>query len=358
MKGAWMLQCVALGLLLTGPCVHAQADDYEDQIQRVLQAIYTVDDPGADAALRDLEVMRPGFPAPLVYRELLDSWRAGDDPLNQALIKTFDADADKAIDASLKWTHDHPADAEGWRYLASAYGQRTRFAERVEFKHTNAARYGLKTRKAADTAYSLDKSNPDILVGVGGAHFFAAHLPYTLRFFAWLLGIHGDRNAGLRELTRATQEGKHSRVEGAMVLAGAYWTENDYNDFQSTVTDVASHYPRLLSVRTWQVEGWICSKQLSSPQIDDAIGQAEAGDAWKSLQRGRIALARGDSQRSIELFSQALLSPDANFSVKALACNGIERVGSNQRLNPSCPKLSGSSELYSRTFPMPGKCRH
>ncbi|HEY6250577.1 MAG TPA: hypothetical protein VI685_11505 [Candidatus Angelobacter sp.] len=349
-----------LGVLLSAPFAAHGEDRYEAAVQRALGAMYSMDDQTAQAALHEMQTLRPDFPAPLVYQELLDAWRAAEDPLNEALTSRFEKDADKAIEACLKWTHDHAKDAEGWRYLASAYGQRARFAEKIRFSHFNAARYGLKTRKAVDTAYALDKSDADILVGVGGAHYFGAHLPFTLRMFAWLLGIHGDREAGLRELTRAMQESRHSRVEAAIVLAGAYWTENDYEHFRSTIAEVSSRYPELLSVRAWQVEGLICSDKLSDPSLDDTIDRAPAGNGWKWLERGRIALAQGDFHSSSEFFSQAISSPDSNLSVKFLACKGMERA-THKKYSDSmagCPRLNAPDEIYNRTFPTPGKCRH
>lgn len=361
LKRTVLARSVAAVLLLAGTPARAQADRYEQEIQRALNGIYTADDQTARAALDEMETLRPDFPAPLVYRELLDSWQAADDPLNESLVRTFEEDADRAIAACLKWTHDHPKDADGWRYLVSAYGQRTRFAEKIQFKHASAAAYGRKTHKAVETAYTLDKNNADILLGVGGAHYFAAHLPFTLRLFAWFLGIRGDRAAGLRELTRARGESQHSRTEAAMVLAGAYWTESDYNSFQTTIAGVSSQYPKLLSVRAWQVEGWICSNQLSDPRIETLIQQTETAEGWKSLQHGRIALAQGDGHASAEFFSQALASPDANVSVKALACKGLELAGANryaELVGSSCPKIAVPNEIYGRTFPTPGKCRH
>lgn len=212
-----------------------------------------------------------------------------------------------------------------------------------------------------NTAYALDRSDTDILLGVGGAHYFGAHLPLTLRIFARLLGIQGDRDAGLRELTRAMRESRHSRVEAAIVLAGAYWTENDYEHFRNTIAEASSNYPALLSVRAWEVEGLICSGKLFDPSVEEIIGGAPAGNGWKSFERGRIALAQGDMRRSTELFTQALSAPDSNLSIKFLACKGMERATgkrSDGLAGTACPKLDAPDEIYNRTFPIPGKCRH
>jgi len=349
-----------LGLALGVPFVARAQDPYEATIQHALTAIYSLDDQGAQTALQEMKRLRPDFPAPLVYQELLDSWHAADDPLNETLLSAFERDADTAIAACMKWTHDHPGDADGWRYLASALGQRTRFAEKIRFNHLAAARYGARTHKIVETAYALDKNDADILLGVGGAHYFGAHLPFALRIFAFLLGIHGDREAGLKELTRAMKESRHSRAEAAIALAGAYWTESDYEHFDNIIANVSQQYPKLVSVRAWQVEGSICSGKLNDPSLDQIIEQAPAGGGWKSLERGRIALAKGDLPASTEFFRQAISSTDSNESVRFLACKGMERAtGKNHSDSMAgCPKLNAPDEIYARTFPTPGKCRH
>ena len=360
MKITMRAKMAMLALVLGTPFVARAQDPYEAAIQHALTAIYDLDDQAAQTALHEMETLRPDFPAPLVYRELLDSWHAADDPLNETLLSAFEKDADKAIAACMKWTQDHPADADGWRYLASAFGQRARFAEKIRFNHLAAARYGARTHKIVETAYALDKNDADILLGVGGAHYFGAHLPFTLRIFAFLLGIHGDREAGLKELTRAMKESRHSRVEAAIVLAGAYWTESDYEHFGNIIATVSQQHPKLLSVRAWQLEGSICSGKLAEPSVDQIIEQAPAGRGWKSLERGRIALAKGDIPGSTEFFAQAISSPDSNQSVKYLACKGMERATRKKHSDSmaGCSKVDAPDEIYARTFPTPGKCRH
>src|SRR5215470_12745371 len=120
MKLAMVSKLALAGMLLGNSLAALAQDRYEAEIQRALTAIYSSNDQTAQAALREMETVRPGFPAPFVYHELLDAWLAADNPLNQDLLRTFDNDADKAVEACLKWTRDHPKDAEGWQYLASA----------------------------------------------------------------------------------------------------------------------------------------------------------------------------------------------------------------------------------------------
>src|SRR5215472_5195164 len=117
--------CLAFSCLtLTPPALNAVPRDspYEEAIQRALAAVYSGQYDLAEKEFAGMEQLQPGFPAPSVYRELLDSWRAADDPGNPELVSTFQRDSEIAISASRDWIAKHPQEPDGWRYLASAYG--------------------------------------------------------------------------------------------------------------------------------------------------------------------------------------------------------------------------------------------
>src|SRR5271154_5611212 len=105
--------------------------DEEANLQRALAAIYDLRDSETLQALGSIETARPGFPAPFVYRSLLAYWRAAADPGNTVLLDHFRTVSADAVRVSTAWTEKHPTDPEGWRYLASALGQRAQFAVAV-----------------------------------------------------------------------------------------------------------------------------------------------------------------------------------------------------------------------------------
>jgi tetratricopeptide (TPR) repeat protein len=266
-----------------------------------------------------------------------------------------------AIRASTAWTQLHPDDAEGWRYLASAFGQRSQFAISVIPNNWEVIHYGLKTRDAVNTAFSLDRSNIDVLVGVGAANFFAGNVPWYLRPIAFAFGVHGgNRDLGLRQMTEG-MTGQHSRIEGPMVLAAARYSEGSYAEFYKVITEhVTSIYPSLLPAATWAISGCICGGMLN--EAKNTAQHEVAGEGWRFLQLGRIALARNSPQDAVRDFSRAIETSGNNRSNLAWAYYGRSLAlklidqPSSRDLQKARETSSGAFRLAERLFRKPGTC--
>jgi hypothetical protein len=293
---------------------------YEQSIQRALADIYSAQYALAEKEFAAMEQLRPGFPAPSVYRELLESWRAADDPGNSDLVATFQRDSAVAISACKDWIAKHPQDLDGWRYMASAYGQVSQFSVWVVESPMNAAKFGRKMHTAVLKARSLETSgnqNPDTLLGLGAYDYYAARLPAYIRPFAWLLGISGDREKGLAEIEGAMHQGWHLKIEAAMVRASAYWSEGQYGDFVRTIEqNIATRYPALLPARMWEISGCICDGRLDEAR--DLALRIPAPGYWRDFQLARIELAKQDAQSArdaIAFFNQSLKESEPNPSI-------------------------------------------
>lgn len=337
--------------------------DYENDIQQMISALYDSRNADVERSLTAMEKVRPGFPAPLVYRSLYLSWKAADDPGNANLVNQFLTASDKAIQASTDWTRQYPADADGWRYLASALGQRTQFAVSVVPSATGALRYGLKARAAVDKAFALDMQNKDILIGVGGANFFLASMPLMVRFVARIAGIHGgNRELGLNQIEEGMNEGPHSHVEGAMVLAAAWYSEANYPSFHDVVfKHILTPHPKLAAAGNWDVTGCLCGRMFE--QARNTVKATSAGEGWQYFQNGRIALAQMNSVEAEQDFSQAI-EKGLNVSYTSWAWYG-KALARKQRQAPSGDEMrrakaasSGAFSLSERLFRTPGSCPH
>ena len=304
------------------PGVHAADNDsrYEEAIQRALAAIYSGQYAAAVKEFAGMEQLRPGFPAPSVYRELLDSWRAAGDPGNSELVATFQRDSAVAISTCKDWIAKHPQDPDGWRYLASAYGQVSQFAISVVPEPMDAARFGRRMHGAVLKARSLETAgnqNPDTLLGLGAYDFYAARLPAYIRPVARLLGVSGDRRKGLFEIEEAMQHGWHLKIEAAMVRASAYWVEGQYGDVARTIEEhIANRYPALLPARALEISACICDGRLEEART--LVLRIPAYDSWRDFQLGRIELAKQNesgARNAIAFFNQSLKESGANASI-------------------------------------------
>ena len=315
--------CLAFSCLtLMNPGIGKAATDsrYEEAIQRALAAVYSGQYAVAEREFSGMEQLQPGFPAPSVYRELLDSWRAADDPGNSDLVATFQRDSAVAISACKDWIAKHPQAPDGWRYLASAYGQASQFAISVVPNPMDAAKFGHRMHGAVLKARSLETTenrNPDTLLGLGAYDYYATRLPAYIRPVARLFGVSGDRQKGLSEIEEAMWHGWHLTIEAAMVRASAYWVEGQYGEVARTIEEhIADRYPALLPARALEISACICDGRLEEAR--GLVLRIPAPDYWRNFQLGRIELAKQNesgARNAIAFFNQSLKEPGANASI-------------------------------------------
>jgi hypothetical protein len=346
----WMREAMAQSL----------QDEYEKTIQSTLSGIYSQKYAQVELDLKKLEELRPDAPAPVVYRELMDSWKAEDDPGNDGFVRDFQRDSDAAIQSATNWTNTHPDDPEGWRYLASAYGQKSQFAATVLSSPWTAMRCGGKMHDAIVHAQAIENSrgkpDPDTALGVGSFDYFTSKVPVVVKPIAYLFGFHGaGRDKGLEEIQTAMVHGPHSKIEAAMALAGAYYSEAQYQPSRKTLDEeILQAYPNLLSVRTWEIGGCICEGNLEEGL--NVIQRTEAtSEAWKDFQRGRIALAKSSlngknetyAREAERLFSKAIQEADehSNRSIVTWAYMGRDMAREQYQ-----PNYKGDSSW--RTSPL------
>jgi tetratricopeptide (TPR) repeat protein len=351
-------------LTLSAACLRGAVPvDEEANLQRALAGIYDLRDSETLQALSSMEAARPGLPAPFVYRSLLAYWRAAADPGNTVLLDHFRTASADAVRVSTAWIEKHPNDPEGWRYLASALGQRAQFAVSVAPNKVDIVRYGIKAREAVIKAQQMDPSNKDILIGLGAQNYFAANIPWYLRAIALTLGVKpGDRELGLKQMAEGMNEGPHTRVEGALVLASAMFTEARYAEFYKVVTErVTSVHPALLPVAEWSITGSICGGMTD--EALKTVDHAVADDAWRYLQRGRIALGKRSWKEAADAFSKSIEMGGGNRSSLAWAYYGrsLARTGDKQPDGGDMKRAKETSptafELAVHLFQRPGACR-
>lgn len=298
---------------------------YERAIQVVLEGIYSVDNAKVSTGLAEMSRLSPGSPPELVYRELLASWRAAEDPGNDSLLHAFDTASAAAIQATETWTAHEPNSAEAWRYLASAYGQKAQFAVSVRPSWSDAAKFGLKGHTSIAKAKELDDKNPDVWVGIGAYDYFRANLPVALKAFSWMVVGLGNRDRGLREIQFTMDHGWHSRTEAAVVLAGAYYSEGRFQKFEETIRNrITGPFPQLTSQAAWEISGCLCARDFA--QAKQVTEMTRAGQAWKSFQLGRIALAEGKALEAETHFARTLAAPDRTVSLTTWAYGGTEKA--------------------------------
>ena len=246
---------------------------YEDQladrlIRAATEATYHMQLNQAREAAGELQRRYPDHPAGFLIAAETYWWEAQADPENQKIESDYyraqelaEKRAEAAVNAG---KYSKP---EVLAYLASAHGSYARFQVTQKASFYRALRAGLRAHKYAEQVYALDKTYYDIYVGLGAFNYFAGTLPSVIKPFAWLLGAHGDKDAGVEQFQTAMQKARYSRTEARIVYYTALLSNKEYAAAFPLLDKLITDYPDNFVLYVWVTE-WFREQQKNLEGAD------------------------------------------------------------------------------------------
>lgn len=284
-------------------------------IRHGLETSYNLEYSAASRDWDELIRRYPEHPAGYVYKAALLWWQATEDRGNKDLHAQFESSTKTALDKGLAWIRKNPRDKIGLAYLASAYGDASRFDVTVTRSYLSALRNGKKGFKYIEKAHEIDPNFYDAYIGLGSYNYFTGALPGVIKPFAWLLGARGDKNEGLRQLLLAAERGEYARTEAKIVLLSVYITEKRWMDYEQLLESLMKQYPLNHVFYTWASNHYIgmkrwdagiatfkgLEKAVASTRSDYTSGSL----AWVQYNLGRNYFAKQDWGNALDSLAQA-----------------------------------------------------
>ena len=280
----------------------------------------------------------PDHPVGYMYKAEVEWWKGLRDPGNKALEKLFLRYTQQAIERGEALIRKDPKDFYAQLFLASTYGNKTRYCVTVSKSYLGAMRAGLKGHFYNENALALKPDCVDCLIGSGSYNYFTGSLPAVIKPFAWMLGARGDREKGLKELEKATEKGEFGQTEAKTVLLGVYFSERRHEDYRKVILKLIDQYPPNHVFYMWLVNHCIRQSRLLSAQgtalaqLDEGIrflNELLARDAGTSTpgisrhyafyEKGRLELEKKAPETAIASFSRAIELGSSDKSLLARA---------------------------------------
>jgi hypothetical protein len=225
-------------------------------------------------------------------------WQIALDPDDEQHDARFNAIVEAALAQTDAWVKREPHRAEAWFAYGAAYGARAQW--RVQRRQRlAAARDGKQIRNALARAIALDPELHDAKFGIGMYRYYADVAPAVLRMLRWLFLLPGgDREAGLRQMQEAREQGLVVRGEAAYQLHLIYlWYEDRSHDALALIRGLQVSYPRnplfaLIEADIHRV--YFHDAATSDAVLRALIARADAADvhaAALARRRARAALA-------------------------------------------------------------------
>jgi tetratricopeptide (TPR) repeat protein len=149
----------------------------------------------------------------------------------------------RALQLSNDKLNANPSDVDALFARGYATSLETIYVGMVEKKYVPALKMALSARRDDDAVLKLDPSYVDCYLIVGVHDYVLGSLSFPLKVLAGLVGIHGSKSKGMRELRRVGKDGIINSVSARTALAIFLRREAQYAKAIEVIDGLHEQYP-------------------------------------------------------------------------------------------------------------------
>lgn len=236
-------------LLLFPVSLSAQWDlgpEIDRRIQKGVDHIYNLEFYDAELVFAEVIRLRPSHPAGFFFRAMIQWWRILSNIEDESQDERFYEMLEEVIDMCDTMLEKDPNDITALFFKGGSLGFRGRLRG-TRGNWFGAARDGIAALPIVRTAYALDSTNYDVLLGIGIYNYYAEIVPseYPIVKPFMIFFPSGDRVKGLEQLEMASQRAKYASVEATYFLAQNYFLfEKNNPKALQLARGLSRRYPR------------------------------------------------------------------------------------------------------------------
>jgi tetratricopeptide (TPR) repeat protein len=224
--------------------------------------------------------------------------------------RQFLAEIGKAMKLSEARLAKNPNDTGAMYALGISYGLRSDYYWVVKKAWRDALRDATAARRQHNRVTELEPNNIDARLVQGLHDYIVGSLPWGWRMMGFLVGIHGDREKGIRTVQDVARNGRLDRVEAEIFLCALYRRENQPRQAIPLVGDLIRRFPRNFLLRLELSQ--MCSMagdKTQALQAAEEVARLKARHApgydrvpWEKIyfQKGTIEFWYNDLDRALE----------------------------------------------------------
>jgi len=143
----------------------------------------------------------------------------------------------------------NPNDTAAMYAMGIAYGLRSNYYWVVKKAWHDSLKDATAARKLHNRISALEPANVDARLVQGLHDYIVGSLPWHWRTLGFLIGIHGDKEKGIRTVQEVARSGKLNRIDAEIFLCALYRRENQPKQAIPLVKDLIRRYPRNFLLR-------------------------------------------------------------------------------------------------------------
>src|ERR1017187_5116765 len=230
-------------------------------------------------------------------------------------------------DARLK---QNPKDTAAMYASGIAFGLRSNYFWVVKKAWHDSLRDATAARKLHNRISELEPNNVDARLVQGLHDYIVGSLPLGYKMLGFLIGMHGDKEKGIRTVQDVAKNGKLNRVDAEVFLCALYRRENQSKLAVPLVQDLIRRYPRNYLFRMELGQMYSQSGDgVRGLQALEEVARLKASHApgfdrvpWEKIyyQEGSIQFWYNDLDRSLENMKKVTAASeevDLNTGVQA-----------------------------------------
>jgi tetratricopeptide (TPR) repeat protein len=171
----------------------------------------------------------------------------------------------KAMDLCNARLKTNPNDTAAMYALGISYGLRANYYWVVKKAWHDSLKDATSARKLHNRISALEPNNVDARLVQGLHDYIVGSLPWHWRTLGFLIGIHGDKEKGIRTVQEVAKNGKLNRLDAEVFLCALYRRENEPKQAIPLIKDLIHRYPRNFLL-------WLELAQMYSQEGDGKAG--------------------------------------------------------------------------------------
>lgn len=138
----------------------------------------------------------------------------------------------------------NPNDAPAMYALGISYGLRSNYYWIVKKAWRESLKDATAARRLHNRVSELQPANVDARLVQGLHDYLVGCLPWGWRMLGFMVGIHGDKEKGIRTVQEVAQKGQDNRLDAEIFLCALYRRENQPARAVPLVEDLIRRFPR------------------------------------------------------------------------------------------------------------------
>jgi tetratricopeptide (TPR) repeat protein len=163
--------------------------------------------------------------------------------------KRFLDEVSKAMDLANERLKKNSNDTGAMYSLGISYGLRSNYFWVVKKSWRDSLRDATAARRLHNRIVELEPNNVDARLVQGLHDYIVGSLPWHYRMLGFLVGIHGDKELGIKTVQNVARNGKDNKVDAEIFLCALYRRENQPKNAIPLVQDLIRRFPRNFLLR-------------------------------------------------------------------------------------------------------------